>query len=98
MDTRNSALQNALTGHARRRMQQRGIPLLVVQLIEQFGCRMHQNKGIEMYLDKRSRQKIAGHLGHALYAHLEKHMNAYLIECDGYIVTVGHKTSRVRKY
>jgi len=98
MNRRDTYLEHALTQHARKRMQQRGIPVLVVQLLEQFGIRSHQNHGVQIYLDNKARNRIAHHLGIPMYAQLEKHMNAYLIERDGFIVTVGHAFKKIRKY
>jgi len=98
MNNRDEQLKNALTQHARKRMQQRGIPLLVVQLIEQYGRRIHQSNGVQMYLDNKARKYICSLLGNTLYAQLEKHMNAYFVESDGYIVTVGHAFKRIKRY
>jgi len=73
--------QLLLTGHATKRMQQRAIDALLVNVLLEFGVEEHDGRGgVRRYLDKRT-QRL-----------LEKAMKAFLVEANGRIVTVGWRT------
>lgn len=84
------------TDHATIRCQQRGIPLLVVDLLLQFGRREHDHRGAEIvYFDNHSKKRIKSYAG-GLMGKLSEHMNSYaVVAADGAIITVGTRTKRI---
>lgn len=86
-----------LTDHAVARMQQRGIPPLVVDLLQTFGRTRYQNGSTVLYFDNKARQRAQLALKDALQ-NFDKLGNAYLIEANdsGAVITVGHRHERIR--
>lgn len=86
---------SALSDHARIRMQQRGIPPLVLDCLLEYGHAEYDHHGaLVVYFDKVARQKLerAG----LQRTKLEKHLNAYaVVACDGTVKTVGHRYKRI---
>ena len=88
-----------LSDHAKRRAQQRGIPLAVVRLLLAYGQKKRVAGGMCLYFGPKSRRRLARKLGRA-YAKLEKHLSVYAI-LDGKrdtVITVGHRYARIHEY
>ncbi len=97
-----------VTTHARRRMQQRGIPAAVLEDLLDYGRAMHDHRGaMVLYFDRHARAELAqvwnrAELAHvwerAELRHAGKRVNAYaVVGGDGEIRTVGHRTKRLRR-
>ena len=86
---------NALTAHARKRCQQRGIPPLIVEWLFEFGRDVHKNGAELIYFDKKSRRALRKYAGRQVFRMLDKYMDSYLVTVDGKIVTVGHRTKPI---
>jgi hypothetical protein len=86
------------TRHASIRAQQRAIPPLVVDLLLQFGHRERAGDGAyKVYLDKLSRRRLDAHAG-AVSRALNEHLDVYLIVgADERVVTMGHRSERIRR-
>lgn len=76
------------TRHATIRMQQRSIPLMVIDLLVDFGDSAAAGAGACSYFfSKRSWQRVCRHAG-AAAKHFERRRNVYIIMSDdGVIVT-----------
>jgi hypothetical protein len=88
-----------LTAHARRRSAARAISPTVVAWLLDHGTRVHDGHGAELVrLDGRSRRAIRREVGRTAYAAVERTLaTAYaVVAADGMVVTVGHRTSRIR--
>lgn len=87
------------TRHAEVRCQQRGFPPLVVDLLLMFGQRERAAGGAwKCYLDKQSRRKVLAYAGRTASA-LEPYLDAYaVLSDDERVITVGHRTERIRHY
>lgn len=84
------------TKHARVRMQQRGIPELMVDLLQRFGNRQQVVGGTVVYFDNRARRKADQYTG-GMLSRGGKWTNAYLVTAnDGSIITVGHRYHRIK--
>jgi hypothetical protein len=85
---------NALSTHARSRMQQRSIPEAAVQLLLDYGT-VRRSCGADRYFfDHASRQRALKQ--HALRGK-EKLLNTYAVVADdGQIITVAWRTERWR--
>jgi hypothetical protein len=84
----------ALTQHARIRMQQRGMSAAAVEDLLAFGREVHDHHGATIvYLDKRARARIAPQ-----QIFKGKRLDLYaMVGSDGLIKTVGHRFQRIRR-
>ena len=79
-----------LTKHAKVRMQQRRIDPLTVDLLLRYGTEEHDHRGaIRLFFNNSSRKDLRKHIGRQTYKRLEHCWDAYCVESDGQIVTVG---------
>ena len=92
-------LEAALTSHANRRLQQRGIVEDALPLLMQFGAHEYDKRGAKLlYLTKKCRQRILNAIGPDLYNRLEPALDIYaVVDVKGVIVTVGHRTHRINR-
>jgi hypothetical protein len=87
-----------LTTHATARLRQRGIPVTAIDCLEHFGHVRHDHRGAEiLYMDHRSRRDARRAMGEVAYRRAEKLMNVYAVVADGRVVTMRHRTCRVRR-
>jgi hypothetical protein len=89
-----------MTQHARARLQQRGIPQIVLDSLLDYGREEHDHRGSAViYFDHRARKKLLQECGEPTYRLMESHLGAYaVIGSDGAIVTVGHRTRRINHH
>ena len=79
-----------VTTHARRRMQQRGIPVAVLEDLLDYGRAMHDHRGaMVLYFDRRARAAL-----HQAGTRLDAYA---VVGGDGEIRTVGHRYKRLRR-
>lgn len=73
-----------VTGHARTRMQQRGIRADALEALLDFGRSRHlHSEGRELvYFNKKARKRFP---------------NIYAVVADGTVITVGHRYRRVKE-
>lgn len=86
-----------MTHHASKRMQQRGIPERVLPLLFEYGEEEYDHHGtMLLYFNKRARQRLAKTMPHDELKQLQHVLNAYaVLDKDGAVVTVGHRTQRI---
>ena len=92
-------LGTALTHHATRRLQQRGIPDDVLPLLMRYGAREHDKRGaLLVYLTRKSRERIRRDIGSATFSRVEPLLDVYaIVDCAGTVLTVGHRTRRINR-
>jgi hypothetical protein len=87
------------THHAAARQQQRGIPIYVIDTLINYGKVNHDHHGAEILtFPKAVRQNLRNTLPKRLYVALESHFDCYAVLSEGVIVTVGHRTKRIKKH
>lgn len=92
-----TGLRLDLTAHAATRGQQRGVPPLVIDLLEKFGARRSSACGAEiLFFDRRSRSRILTYAG-GLIGRLSEYLDAYAVVADGRLITVGCRYKRIRQ-
>jgi hypothetical protein len=85
------------THHAAARQQQRGIPIYVIDTLINYGKVNHDHHGAEILtFPKAVRQKLRNALPKSKYIALESHFGCYAVISEGIIVTVGHRTQRLK--
>jgi len=88
-----------LSVHASKRLQQRAIHPLMIDLLYRYGRERQQNGAIVLFFDERSRRQARKAL-EELSRRFEKQCDAYLVESEdsGTVITVGHRKKRLRNY
>ena len=88
------------TYHAEARAQQRGIPPLVVQWLDQFGEEEYDGHGgILRFFSHASRRALEREVGRAPVRKLHEYLDIYKVESsyDGSVITIGHRTRRINR-
>ena len=87
-----------LSDHARVRMQQRGIPRLIVDWLAAYGQVDHLRGAEVFYFTRRSRKALARDLGDGSLRGYSKCLDAYMVCSGGTIATVGHRYKRLVRH
>jgi hypothetical protein len=83
--------------HAQARQQQRGIPGFVIESLIQFGKPNYDHRGAEVItFPKPVRNRLKTVLPKQQYVQLESHFDCYAVMKDGYLITDGHRTKRIK--
>ncbi|HEX6828335.1 MAG TPA: hypothetical protein VF104_05095 [Burkholderiales bacterium] len=88
---------DVLAGHARKRMQQRGIPWDVLDRLLAYGSERHDHRGgTILIMDKAARRRLHRAGGEAVPTLLDRLRSAYaVLGRHGGVVTVGHRYKRL---
>lgn len=93
-------MSHAISKHATIRAQQRGITPMVQNYLLEYGAEIYDGHGgIKRCFDKHSIRCIEKCLGRDQVRRIANFQDVYLIESshDGTIITVGHRTKRMRR-
>ena len=86
--------------HASQRAQQRCIPPLVDQLLDQFGEEQYDGHGgLLRFFSRAGVRTMERAFGRAPVRKLAEYFNAYKVESshDGKTITVGHRTKHIKR-
>ena len=85
--------------HAQERIQQRAIPPLVVELLEEFGSPERCGRADRLVFDKAARRRLSRHLGgERSLRMIEPWLHVYAVVADdGQLITVAHRQRRQRR-
>ena len=88
-----------VSNHARARMQQRGVPPVLIELLDAYGATQHDHRGAEvLYFDKAARRRLQQAEGRDVYRAVEPKLNVYAVVArDGRLVTVGRRDHRINR-
>jgi len=88
-----------ITSHAAARMQQRGIPEPVVELLLACGDSMHDHRGAEIFFfGKSARRRLQRQRVDAVFRGFERYLRTYaVLGRDGSVLTVGHRRKHLRR-
>ena len=86
------------TAHSLTRMQQRGIPPLVIDWLLDYGRERHDHHGAVIhYFDRQSRRALEHAAGSRVVARLSDYLDCYAVRTvGGNLITVGHRHKRFR--
>lgn len=89
----------ARTTHFTIRSQQRGIPPLISDLLEEFGDEEHVGNGCRLcYFSRRSLRSMRSALGSAIVERLQPWRRCYkVVGPDGVAITIGHRYKHLRR-
>ena len=89
-------MQIQLTDHAKHRMQQRCIPLAVIDWLLDFGEREKSGNCEIVYFNKKSKKLLAKELGKEIVKSLSKYLNAFaVVGKKNQIVTTGYRNKHI---
>jgi hypothetical protein len=86
-----------MTGHAAKRLQQRGLPPLVLDWLTAYGQEHHDGHGATiLYFNKPARRRLERAVGRLPLRRMADWLNAYaVISTDGALITAGHRYRRI---
>ncbi len=89
-----------MSGHATVRVQQRGIPSLIVDWLLVYGATAFDHRGAEVrYFDHAARRRLEKEFGRQVVDRLGELLNAYVVvAASGFVITAGHRLKRVNRY
>jgi len=89
-----------MTAHADKRLQQRGVPPLIIRCLRDFGERVYDHRGAVIYhFNKTSWRKLEGEWGREPVRRLfADHRDAYMVVSaeDDLVITVGKRFKRIK--
>ena len=87
-----------LSDHAKIRMQQRGIPVQIVDWLAAYG-QVNYQRGAELYyFNRQSRRALERDVGPNRVRRYDKALDAFMVCAEGRIATVGHRYQRVHRH
>lgn len=88
-----------LSDHANARLQQRGIPKVILDNLMSYGRRVHDHHGAEViFFDRKARKALRVVCGSAEFIKIEPKLDTYaVVGCDGTVITVGQRTKRINR-
>ena len=81
-----------ISQHAQKRMQQRCIPNIVVDLLMHFGTETHSNGAVRITFDRKSKKKARKYAAPIKIP--EEMMNIYAVVADHTLVTIAHRIQK----
>lgn len=92
-------IASTITAHAQHRLQQRAIPSLVLDLLEECGSVARTRDGESLFFDKAARRRLRHRLGGERGLRLiEPWLGIYAVVSDqGLVITAGHRRQRLRR-
>jgi hypothetical protein len=84
--------------HAQKRLQQRGIPHFVVDLLDSFGATERCGGAERLFFDRAARARINRTHGGDAIPSIEKWLRVYAVVSDtGALITVAHRRRRLKR-
>lgn len=93
-------MSNSISIHAKARLQQRAISMPVLDCLLNFGSKVHDHRGAEiLFFDRRARDRVRHAVGEKEFKCVQAKLNSYaVVAVDGLVLTVGHRTKRIRRH
>jgi hypothetical protein len=88
------------TVHGIRRAQQRSIPPVVVEWLDEFGERIHDHHGaIKVFFSHRSVRRMQSSLSAQFVGQISKYLGVYSVvdASDGRAITIGWRSRSIRR-
>lgn len=86
-----------ITIHCDIRMQQRGIPQYIIDLLLMHGKCLYSNSNAEIYyFDKKSLSNMKSYIGKNMYCAFIKYRKCYLVMKNGIAVTTGWRYQSIK--
>jgi hypothetical protein len=87
----------SLTRHCHARAQQRGVPPLIIDWLEQHGEEQFDHRGgTILHFSKRAIRRLEQAVGRQPVRKLSEYLDCYAVICNGKVVTVGVRYRRLK--
>lgn len=86
-----------ITRHAQVRVQQRGIPPMILDWLLDFGAREHYSGSEVVYFDKAARRRLRTYAGQ-LADKASDYLEAYAVVRGDTVVTVGYRHKHLKRH
>lgn len=89
-----------VTRHAQIRMQQRGVPPLILEWLLEYGATEYDGHGGRVrYFDKDARRRIGRAKGDIVLRRMHEFFDSYAVLAeDGAVITVGHRYKKTKRH
>jgi hypothetical protein len=87
-----------MSKHAQIRCQQRGIPPLIRQWLQEYGSEAQSHGATKRYFDHAAKRRLSAAVGPQVLDRLGSLLNTYLVETDETVVTAGIRTRRIKRH
>lgn len=89
-----------LSKHAQVRMQQRGVPPVIIEWLLQYGATVYDGHGCRIcFFDKNAKKQLRKEKGDIVLRRLHEMMDSYaVVGGDGLVITVGHRYQRAMRH
>ncbi len=83
--------------HALDRIQQRGIPPLILHWLFDYGSTQYQGNGATiLYFDRTSKRRLERTFGRRIVKRLSEYLDCYAVVADDTLVTTGKRYKRIK--
>lgn len=92
-------MEDRITEHAATRVRQRGVDPVVLDVLLAYGTGVHDHLGAEILVfDRKAFRRMERTLDAALVRRAESSRGLYAVRSmDGAVVTVGHRTRKLKR-
>lgn len=88
-----------ITPHAQARMQQRGLPPGIVDLLLAYGSVTHDHHGAEiLHFDKPALRRLEHDWGRTFVRRIDGLRRVYAVLQGGRVITTGHRHRRIHRH
>ena len=86
-----------LTSHAQKRMQQRGVPPLILDWLIAYGSSRPAGRGATLFFfDRDAKRRLERDVGRLITRKLSEYLNCYAVFRDDVVITTGKRFRPVR--
>lgn len=87
-----------ISNHANQRVQQRGIPPVIVDWLLKFGAVEHTHGARKLFFDRAARKRLSKTIGAQVVDRLGDLLNVYIVVSEeARVVTAGHRFERIKR-
>lgn len=86
-----------MSRHAQVRCQQRGIPPLIRQWLQDYGSEVQSHGATKRFFDHEAKRRLAADVGAQVVNRMGDLLNLYLVEAGTTVITAGVRTRRIKR-
>lgn len=87
-----------LSRHAQIRCQQRGIPPLIRQWLQDYRSEVQTRGATKRFFDREAKRRLSAAVGAQVVDRLGSLLNIYLVESPDTVVTAAIRTRRIKRH
>lgn len=87
-----------LSRHAQLRCQQRGIPPLIRQWLQDYGSEIQTHGATKKFFDREAKRRLVAAVGAQVADRLGSLLNIYIVESADTVITAAIRTRRIKRH